>query len=158
MKLRVRAIYSLLCNAKHVFSNRKRVSFIVRRERHHIKMKCGFVLCMDNCVLKHGIKYPLFFQATGEGRRHPLQPDPSLLNVPGRRVRRRRRHPHLSLRGPHPRLAPRQQQRQEGLRAAGGPRRRLRHQDLQLLQEVRLRHRCHGSQLQEHWRGDNENI
>ncbi len=36
---------------------------------------------------------------------HPLQPHAALRHAPGHRLRRGRRHAHLALRGPHPRLA-----------------------------------------------------
>uniref|UniRef100_A0A480IKI3 Transaldolase n=1 Tax=Sus scrofa TaxID=9823 RepID=A0A480IKI3_PIG len=94
---------------------------------------------------------PLAPQGAGGAARHPLQHDAALLLRPGRGLRRGGGDAHLPLRGPHPRLA-RGQHGPEVLRAPGGPRREERHQDLQLLQEVRLQDHRHGRLLPQHGR------
>ena len=72
-------------------------------------------------------------------RRHPLQPHPALRHAPGHRLRRSRRHPHLPLRRPHPRLV--QERHRQGLSGRRRSRRPVGHPHLQLLQELRLQDR-----------------
>ena len=81
---------------------------------------------------------------------HPLQSDAPLRHPSGHRRRRCRRHSHLALRRPHPRLVQeRHRQRLPGRRRS---RRSIGHAHLQLLQEIRLQNRRHGRQLPQHRR------
>ncbi len=88
-------------------------------------------------------------RSAGAGR-HPLQPHAALRTAPGHRLRRGRRHAHLALRGPHPRLV--QERHRQGFPRRRRSRRELGDHGLQLLQELRLQDGGHGRQLSQHWR------